>query len=312
MSLSSSQGAADRGPTGSARPQVRRPLRLVAALLLVVGLGAAMSALFTVNETEVCIVTRFGRPLPGELGPGLHLKWPWPIDSVVRMDRRALLFDNEPAEMLTLDRKNVLVDSFVIWRIDEPLRFAQTVRTRDQAEARLVDLIASGLGAEVGSTPMDHLINTEPSEVHLGEVAEQARAQVDEQARSSFGIKVVDLRINGFNLPPQNRASVIERMRAERGRIATAYRSEGEEQALSIEAEAKAERERILAEAAAEAESVRGAGEAEALRVFADAYSKDPELYRFLRTLESYEAIIDDSTTIVLESDRQLSEALDE
>lgn len=285
-----------------------------ALILLVLVLAALLtpSALFTIDETEVGIVTRFGSPLPGERGPGLHLKWPWPVDAVVRLDRRLLLFDNEPAEMLTLDRKNVLVDSFVVWHIDEPLRFAQTVKTRDQAEARLVDLIASELGAVVGGVPMHSFINLDPEKVMLQELAQTARSHVDQLAHSSFGIRIVDLQINGFNLPPQNRASVIERMRAERGRIATAYRSEGEEEALKIEAEATAERERILAEAAAEAEAIRGAGEAEALRAFAEAYGQNPAFYRFLRTLESYEKIIDQNTTIVIEADPQLGEALRE
>jgi membrane protease subunit HflC len=119
------------------------------------------------------------------------------------------------------------------------------------------------------------------------------------------------VQINGFNLPPQNRTSVIERMRAERARIATRYRSEGEEAALKIQAEAAAERERILSEARARAEALRGQGEAEALSTFAGAYSKDPDFYRFLRSLESYETILDGKTTIFLESDSQLLKALD-
>ncbi len=280
-------------------------------IMLVIAAALVMSSsMYTVDQTEVAIVTRFGDPLDGTVGPGLHLKLPWPIDSVVRLDQRLLLFDNEPAEMLTGDRKNVLVDSFIVWRIAEPLRFAQTVRRRDQAEARLVDLTASELGAEVGSHPMESFINPEPTEVRIADVAAKARAKIDALARSSFGIEVVDLQINGFNLPLQNRASVIDRMRAERARIATAYRSEGEEQALRIEAEAAAERETILAEARADAERSRGAGEAEALEIFAAAYLQDPALYRFLRTLESYDAIIDEDTTIVIESSPQLDRAL--
>lgn len=266
---------------------------------------------FTIHQTEVGIVTRFGAPRPRLAGPGLHAKLPWPIDAVVRVDQRLLVFDNEPTEMLTGDKKNVLIDSFVCWRIRDPLRFVQTVKTRPEAEARLLDLATSELGAEIGSEPMESYLNADPAKVKLGEVAVRAARKVDALARASFGIEVVDLRINGFNLPRQNRRSVIERMQAERARIATAYRSEGEEQALKIEAEAKAERERILAEARGEAEKVRGEGEAAALAVMAEAYRKDPELYRFLRSLESYEKIIDENTTIFIESDSKLMEAFD-
>ncbi|MEM8960025.1 MAG: protease modulator HflC [Acidobacteriota bacterium] len=283
------------------------------------------SSIFTIAETETGIVTRFGRPL-GDTGlePGLHVKAPWPIDSVVRIDSRLLVFDNEPAEMLTLDKKNVLVDSFVTWRVADPIRFAQTVRTRLEAEARLLDLVASELGAAVGAVPMivEDGNATEAflaiggegmatGTVVLDQVATQAEAEVAALARESFGIEVVDLAINGFNLPRQNRRSVIERMQAERSRIATFYRSEGEQEALEIEADAAAERARILAEAEAEAERVRGAGEAEALALLADAYNRDPEFYRFLRSLESWETIIDGDTTIFLESDSPLLEELD-
>ncbi len=282
-------------------------------LTLIVGAlavaGAFPSSVFSIHQTEVGIVTRFGRPIQGVAAPGLHVKAPWPIDRVVRVDARLLLFDNEPAEMLTLDRKNVIIDSFLCWRIDDPLRFVQTVRTRAQAEARLMDLASSSLGAAVGREPMESFINLDSTAVRLAAISDAAAREIDELARESFGIRVETLTINGFNLPPQNRASVIERMRAERSRIATAYRSEGEEEALKIEAKADAERERILAESLAEAEATRGEGEAEALALFAQAYRRDPDFYRFLRTLESYERLIDEDTTIVIEADAQLTGA---
>jgi modulator of FtsH protease HflC len=225
---------------------------------------------------------------------------------VIRLDRRTLLFDNEPIEMLTQDKKNVLVDSFVCWRIVDPLRFAQTVRTRAEAEARLFDISTSELGTAVGSEPMASFINVEPGGVQLQEVSQRVGGAVDKVMRGSFGIEVVDLQINGLQLPLQNRQSVIERMRAERDRIATKYRSEGEEEALKIEAQATAARERILAESRGRAESIRGAGEARALDLFAKAYAQDPEFYRFLKTMQTYETIIDDRTTIFLESDSKL------
>lgn len=280
-------------------------------LVVVVVLALLSTCVFTIEETEVGLVTRFGRPLDALARPGLNFKSPWPIDAVVRVDQRLLVFDNEPTEMLTRDKKNVLIDSFLCWKIDDPKRFVQTVRNRAEAEARLLDLATSELGAAVGSEPMESFLASDPSQVRLRQIAQGARETVDRLARESFGITVVDLEINGFNLPRQNRKSVIERMRAERDRIATAYRSEGEEEALKIEALAAAEREKLLAEARAEAEAIRGQGEAEALRLMAEAYRKDPELYELLRSLESYEVILDEETVIFLESDSPLLEALD-
>jgi membrane protease subunit HflC len=273
--------------------------------------GLLSSALFTVDETQVAIVTRFGRPLGGVALPGLHVKAPWPIDSVLRFDRRLLIFASGPTEMLTADKKNVVVDSFICWRIANPLLFAQTVRTRDEAEARLLDFTASEMGAAVGREPMESFIHAGAAGVRLREIGQRTGATIGRLAAGSFGIEVVDLEINGFNLPAQNRESVIERMRAERGRMATRYRSEGDEQALKIQAQAATEREAILAAAKSQAESIRGKGEAEALRTFSTAYAKDPDLYRFLRTLESYETVIDDKTTLFLQSDSKLLRALD-
>lgn len=283
-------------------------LRLLAVVAL---LALGSTCLFTIEEGEVGLVTRFGRPLDALARPGLNFKSPWPVDSVVRVDQRLLVFDNEPTEMLTRDKKNVLIDSFLCWKIDDPKRFVQTVRNRAEAEARLLDLATSELGAAVGNEPMESFLAADPSQVRLRQVAQKARETVDRLARESFGITVVDLEINGFNLPRQNRKSVIERMRAERARIATAYRSEGEEEALKIEALSAAEREKLLAEARAEAEAILGQGEAEALRLMAEAYRKDPELYELLSSLETWETILDEDTVIFLESDSPLLEALD-
>ena len=274
-------------------------------MLVLIALVIASTCLFTVQETESAIVTRFGRPLSGVAGSGLHIKYPWPIDAVVRLDRRTLLFDSEPIEMLTQDKKNVLVDSFVCWRIADPLRFTETVRTRIEAEARLFDISTSELGATIGSEPIEAFINLQPGGVKLREVSARVARAVDEVMRGNFGIEVVDLQINGLQLPAQNCDSVIERMRAERDRIATKYRSEGEEEALKIEAQATAERERIVAELRGKAEFIRGAGEAQAMQLFAKAYAQDPEFYRFLKTMQTYETVIDDKTTIFLESDFQ-------
>jgi modulator of FtsH protease HflC len=281
---------------------------LAAAVVVVVGVLA--SAPYTVDETQVAVVTRFGRPLPGVTGPGLHWKAPWPIDSVMRFDSRLLIFASGPTEMLTADKKNVVVDSFICWRIADPPLFAQTVRTRDEAEARLLDFTASEMGAAVGREPMESFIHAGAA-VRLRDIGQRTGAAIGRLAAASFGIQVIDLEINGFNLPAQNRESVIERMRAERGRIATRYRSEGDEQALKIQAQAATEREAILSAAKSQAESTRGRGEAEALQTFSAAYAKDPDLYRFLRTLESYETVIDDKTTLFLQSDSKLLRALD-
>src|SRR6185369_2637995 len=135
---------------------------------VVLAIVVASTAVFTVDETERAIVTRFGRPLDGIAEPGLHLKLPWPVDSVIRLDARLLVFDNEPIEMLTADKKNVVLDTFICWRIADPLQFTQTVKTRPEAEARLLDIAAAEMGAAVGNAPMDLFISTAPGKVEIG------------------------------------------------------------------------------------------------------------------------------------------------
>ncbi|MBU1701112.1 MAG: protease modulator HflC [Candidatus Eisenbacteria bacterium] len=279
-------------------------------LLAVLLLGWISTVLFAIDETEIAVVTRFGRPLPKVAQPGLNVKMPWPIDDVERLDSRLLLFDNEPIEMLTADKKNLLIDSFICWHIADPLRYTQTVRTRDEAEARLLDISVSELGAAIGSEPMDSFLDVTGKSVKFADISRRVTEAMNQITSAGFGIEVLDFQINGFNFPDQNRSSVISRMRAERSRIATRYRSEGEESALVIKAEATTERERILARARSMADSIRGAGEAEALRILGEAYAEDPEFYRFLRTLESYKKIIDEETTIFIESDSKLMKVL--
>jgi membrane protease subunit HflC len=125
----------------------------------------------------------------------------------VRLDARLLVFDNEPIAMLTADKKNVVLDTFICWRIADPLQFTQTVKTRPEAEARLLDIAAAEMGAAVGNAPMDAFISTAPGKVEIGALSERVGAAVDAVARRSFGIEVVDLRINGVSLPAQNRTT---------------------------------------------------------------------------------------------------------
>ena len=276
---------------------------------VVLALVVASTAVFTVDETERAIVTRFGRPLDGIAEPGLHLKLPWPVDSVVRLDARVLVFDNEPIEMLTADKKNLVLDTFLCWRIADPLRFTQTVKTRPETEARLLDIASSELGAAVGNAPMDSFISTEPGKVKVAELSRRVAAAVDAAARERFGIALVDLRINGVSLPPQNRASVIDRMRAERARIATKYRSEGEEEAMKIKGRRSSsarDPRRGARRGGGHSRHGRGPGHA---ALFGSVRGRSGIL-SLRAPLQAYEAIIDDKTTLFLESDSPLLKAL--
>lgn len=263
--------------------------------------------LFSVPETEFVLVTQFGKPVRTIADAGLHVKWPF--QSITRFDRRLRIYNPRPSEFLTRDKKNVLVDSYVAWRIQDPNRFLQTVGDATSAEMRLHDIVWSGLSAALGTHDLDSLVATSTG-VETSDLLDRLSALTDRAALQQYGINVVDVRIKRLNLPEQNKQSVYARMRAERERIARQYRAEGEEQALSIRADADRQKEEILSAAYKEAEKIRGAGDAEATRIYGQAYSKNPHFYKLLRTLESYKKILDDKTTAILSSDSELLKVL--
>ncbi len=287
----------------------RRRYYTVAAALI--ALLLLRSAVFVVDETSTAIVTQFGRPVRVIETAGLNWKLPQPIQSVRLFDKRLLVYDPKPTEFLTNDKKNIVVDAFVAWRIADPEKFLETVNDREGAEVRMADIVASELGAALGQYPLHALISVDPDLMKVDEIMERVALGCRTTAESSFGIEVVDLRMKRLAFPEQNKQSVFDRMRAERERTAKKYRSEGEEEAIKIRAQADKERQEILAVAYMEAEKVRGEGDAEAMRIYGEAYNTDPGFYEFVRTLESYRKFLDDKTTIVLSSDSDLLKLLD-
>jgi membrane protease subunit HflC len=277
------------------------------AVLLVVLIVLFGTALFFVDETEYAIVLRFGQPTQTITSAGLKAKWPWPIENVVRFDRRLMVFDvptveEPPREFLTLDKKNIEVSSYTCWQIDDPLRFLEAVGDREGAEAYIRDIVVSEKGKLLGRNNLSALVSVVPEEILLDSMAAEIGNACNEVAMRECGVRIVDFRIKRINYPEQNRNSVFERMRAERKQIATRYRSEGEKEASRIRADADRRRMEILAEATRTALETRGNAEAEAARIYNEAYGKNPDFYRFLRTLESYDASFNEGTTVLLPS----------
>jgi membrane protease subunit HflC len=274
-------------------------------------LGAALilgyRTFFTVKETEFALVTQFGRPLYTAGGAGLNFKWAF--QSATYFDRRLRIYNPRPSEFLTRDKKNIVVDSYVAWKIHDPDRFLQTVGDPMAAEMRLHDIVWSGLSAVLGSHDLDSLVSA-AGKVESSDLMDSLAGLTDRAALEQYGIDVVDVRIKRLNLPEQNKQSVYARMRAERERIARQYRAEGEEQALSIRADADRQKAEILSVAYKEAETIRGQGDAESTRIYGQAYSKNPRFYKLLRTLEAYKKVLDDKTTAILSSDSELLKVL--
>lgn len=274
-------------------------LIVVAAFLAI----AFASALVVVDETEHVVITQFGRPVDVLSDAGLHAKIPAPIQRVTRIDKR-ILFSEQPAtELLTSDKKNVVVSTYLSWRIADPLRFLTSLRTREAAEARLAALVQSELGSTLGNAAFSDVVPAPTDGGGLEAVELRVQKACQDAAARDFGIDVVGFGVTRLGYPAQNLQSVFARMRAERERLARGHRSEGKAAAQKIRAEADRERSTALANAEAEAQRLEGEGEAEAARVYAEAYRGHEEFYRFLRTLESYEKVLQENTTLVLPAD---------
>jgi len=272
------------------------------------GLLLVYLTFYTTRETEFALITQFGRPVRTVVNAGLHVKWPF--QSILRFDRRLRVYDPRPSEFLTRDKKNLVIENYVTWRIEDPDLFVKSVGDTSSAEMRLHDIIWSGLSAALGTLDLESLVSPTADKVQTASMLDLLTTRADRTALEQYGIRVVDVRIKRLNLPEQNKQSVFARMRAERGRIAMQYRAEGEEQALVIRATADREKEAILSAAYKDAETIRGEGDAEATRIYGQAYSKNPRFYKLVRTLESYKKVLDDKTTIILNSDSALLKVL--
>jgi membrane protease subunit HflC len=306
-------------------------LALLLLLLLVVAILVPMS-LFTVDRTQFVYVTRFGRHVATYDGAideqaGLHFKWPWPIESVTRLDRRLQTFDLPGAELLTRDAerntidKTLTIDAYVCWRITDPDRFIRSVGTLSGAESLLAQRVNSELGAAIGKRSLDDLISTTPGRVDeqrgelrrllLDRTGGDGESSLRDLARNQYGIEVVDVRLRRLNHPAAVRYDIYDRIRSERKRKADEYTAEGERQASEIRSRANRKVAELKAEAEAEAIRQRGLADAEADRIRNEAALQDPQFYAFLKKLEEYERILGDGKSmLLLSTHRELFDTL--
>ena len=260
---------------------------LIAAFVLLVLL--ASGSLFAVKEGERAIVIQFGKvqrdDATGEtrvFEPGLHFKLPF-IDSVRHLDARIQTLDGTPDRFVTSEKKDLIVDSYVKWRIEDFARYyLSTGGNKLQAEALLKQKVNKGLRSEFGTRTIAQIVSGERSAL-MNQAMEQASTSSDE-----LGIEIVDVRVKQINLPTEVSNSIFQRMRAERAAVAREHRSEGQEQAEVIKANIDAKVTVMLADAERNARQLRGEGDAIAAQIYADAYSKNADFYSFLRSMDAY------------------------
>jgi len=255
---------------------------MISVIGLVLAALVVSASVFVVDERELAIKFRLGEFVRADYEPGIHFKIPF-INNVRKFDKRIITLDAEAARYLTQEKKNVIVDAFIKWRISDVVTYYKTMRGDErQAGQRLSQVINDGLRAEFGKRTIQEAISGERSEI-----MNIITAQIGEQAKQ-FGIEVVDVRIMRIELPAEVSSSVYRRMEAERARVAKDLRSRGAEAAERIRADADRQRTVILAEAYRDAERLRGQGDAKAAEIYAKAFSKNEGFYALYRSLDAY------------------------
>ncbi len=274
---------------------------------LLIGLGAAgavvllllLSALYTVHQTQQALILQFGRPIRVVQEAGLHLKVPF-VQNAVYFDRRVLDYDGAAAEIILGDQKRLVVDSFLRYRISDPLRFYQAVQTEAALRDRIDAVLDASLRQTLSQVPLFTVLSADRSALMA-----QIRDLVNEQA-ANFGIDIIDVRLKRADLPPENSQAIYRRMQTEREREAKELRAQGAELAQRIRARADRERRVLIAEAMREAQVTRGEGDAQAVRIFGEAYGQDQDFFVFYRSMQAYrDALADSNTSFVLSPDSE-------
>ncbi|AMJ76542.1 MULTISPECIES: protease modulator HflC [Alteromonas] len=276
-------------------------MKNLAIAVLVLLAVLASGSLFVVTEGERAIVIQFGKiqrdDATGDtkvFEPGLHFKLPF-IDSVRHLDARVQTLDDTPDRFVTSEKKDLIVDSYVKWRIDDFARYyLSTGGNKLQAEALLKQKVNNGLRSEFGTRTIAQIVSGERSAL-MNQAMEQASTSSDE-----LGIEIVDVRVKQINLPTEVSNSIFQRMRAERAGVAREHRSEGQEQAEVIRADIDAKVTVMLADAERNTRQLRGEGDALAAEIYADVYSKNADFYSFLRSMDAYKASFNNKQDVMV------------
>jgi membrane protease subunit HflC len=262
-----------------------------------------------VTQGWTTVLMGFGKPVKVIAEPGLYLKLPYPFHQAIKIDARLTLLQPKPSEFLTADKKNLILENAVCYRITDPVLFMKTVRDKRGLEVRLTDLLSSHTGLLLGIKELSDIVNVDPEKIKFREINAELSSLMQRDGRP-LGIRVEQVFITRIMLPYENTIAVYDRMRAERDRIAKKYLAEGEELALKIKAEADKTARTSLAAARKQATIIKGKAEAEAMKIYGNSYRKNLEFYRYLRSLEAYEKIFGEKSVIILGEKSPILETL--
>ncbi len=266
---------------------------LIAIAVLILGIIGSASV-FTVNEKELAIVFQFGKIQESSYLPGLHFKKPF-VNNVLKFDKRIQTFDAKPEDYLTEEKKILVVDSFIQWKIDDVKSFYVSMNgNMEIAQERIATIVKEGLRNEFGRRNMYDVISGE-RHIIMDDINKSANKSV-----KAFGVQIIDVRIKRIEFPPKVSNKIFRRMETERTRIAKELRAEGNESAAKITSEADRRVTILKAEAFKKAETMRGEGDAKASDIYAQAYSQDKEFYTFYRSLNAYQNTFGSASDIMV------------
>ena len=254
----------------------------VIVVIIVAALIVAYSALFTVYQTQQALVVRLGKVVRVVNEPGLHVKVPF-VDTVIAIDKRILDLEAPAQEVIASDQKRLVVDAFARYRIDNPLRFYQTLGSKVASDSQLQILLVSALRRVLGEASFIEVVRDKRAEL-----MSRIQKLLDQEAKT-YGIQIVDVRIRRADLPQQNSQAVYQRMQTERQREAAEYRAQGLQRGQEIRSHADREVTVLVAEAKSKSEQIRGEGDAKRNEIYAAAYSQDPEFFDFYRSMQAYQ-----------------------
>ena len=284
--------------------RTQRWLRAVVGTLALAAIAFHATAV-VVTEGQTALVTRFGRPVRAATQAGLHWKLPWPIDNAIWLDMRRRVYETGLTEMLTRDKKNVIARTFVVWRVGDPLTFTQALGSEAAAGGKLDGLLANAAIGILGGHDLASLVSTNPTDLQMDQIEAELLSSTAPVAMRSYGVAIEQVRLDRIALPEQNVTAVFDQMRAERRQFAARFQAEGEREASRIRSEAELESARIRAKGAEEEARIRGESAAQVARTYADAHRTDPELYRFTRSLESLDKLVNRGTSLILRTDSE-------
>ena len=264
-------------------------------IIILLAVGTIFLSTYIVDKTQYAIEILLGDPVDIVLEPGLNFKLPF-VSRIVFMENRLQDYDADPGAVFTKDKKEMKVDTYSKWRVSDPLKFYETVRTTNGAHARLDDIIYSQTREILGAHTLMEIVSGNRKEIRES-ITLRSRKNAEK-----FGIEILDVRIKRADLPEQNSQSVFGRMNAERRRQAKLYRSQGEEESLKIRSDADRERVEIIAEAKKINEETRGGADAKATKIYADAYQKDMDFFKFLRSHDVYRNSLQEGTTLLMDA----------